>query len=546
MIANTSTPFSGNQLANLPVRGRREQCDDALCDSGRMSGGDGSRDTWDFFISYTQSDRGWAEWIAWLLEERRFRVLVQAWDFVPGTNWVQGMQDGVTRADRTIALLSPDYLESVYGGAEWQTAWAADPTGAARKLLPVRVAECDRPGFLSGVVGIYVFGVNEATARSRISRMVTGAIKGDLRPDQPPPFPPNTRAISREARFPGTMPNIWNVPARNPHFVGRKDDLAKVAAGLADGLMTVHSLRGLGGVGKTQLANEYAQRHATEYDLVWWIAAEQPALIPDEFARLAEKLEVDSTGDPRALAEVVHTALRQVPGWLLIFDNADDVADIKPWLPAGPVPPGGRGHVLVTTRRSGFGGLGGVLDLDVVDIDEAVQLMRARVPALAEEVGRQIAEEFDRLPLALEQAAAYMDSTGIPAEEYLALLRTRAQDMFRRGTTARGDVTIETLWDLSLERVAANRLASAQLLDLCAYLAPEPIPLDLFTGHPDLLPERLASACADAAEFNDTIAALVDFSLVKRTPAGLQLHRLVQAAIRTRHHRTTTTTAGTS
>ena len=94
---------------------------------------------WDFFVSYTQADRVWAEWIAWELEEAGHRVLVQAWDFVPGSNWIQGMQEGVTRARRTIAVLSPAYLESEYGEAEWQAAWGKDPAARDRKLLVVRV-----------------------------------------------------------------------------------------------------------------------------------------------------------------------------------------------------------------------------------------------------------------------------------------------------------------------------------------------------------------------------------------------------------------------
>jgi len=90
----------------------------------------GGRD-WDFFVSYTQADRAWAEWIAWILEEDDHRVLVQAWDFVPGTNWIQGMQLGAARAARTIAVLSADYLSSVYGSAEWHAAWGSDPDGTA-------------------------------------------------------------------------------------------------------------------------------------------------------------------------------------------------------------------------------------------------------------------------------------------------------------------------------------------------------------------------------------------------------------------------------
>src|SRR5262245_62649383 len=99
---------------------------------------------WDFFVSYTQADAAWAEWIACIREEDGYRVLIQAWDFVPGTNWVQGMQAGTRDAARTIVVLSAEYLTSVCGGAEWQAAWASDPEGSGRKLLTVRVAECDR------------------------------------------------------------------------------------------------------------------------------------------------------------------------------------------------------------------------------------------------------------------------------------------------------------------------------------------------------------------------------------------------------------------
>ena len=107
---------------------------------------------WDFFISYTQADRAWAEWIAWLLEEDHHRVLIQAWDFVGGSNWVQRMRDGVSGAERTVAVLSPDYLESEFGTAEWEAAWSADPLSAGRKLLTVQIKECERPDFLSQIV----------------------------------------------------------------------------------------------------------------------------------------------------------------------------------------------------------------------------------------------------------------------------------------------------------------------------------------------------------------------------------------------------------
>jgi hypothetical protein len=493
----------------------------------------------DFFVSYTQADRAWAEWIAWALEDQGYRVLVQAWDFVPGSNWIGGMQAGTRDAARTIAVLSGAYLESVYGGAEWQAAWAADPGGEARKLLAVRVAECDRPGLLAGVVGFDLFGLSEPAARSRLLDRVAAAAAGRAKPTVPPAFPGAGRTVRQAPRFPGSVPVVWNVLAHNPHFTGRGRELEGLARGLAGGpVVTVQSVRGMGGVGKTQLAVEYAHARAGEYEVVWWVAAEEPALIADQFALLAARLGLEPGADPEALRDQVHELLRGTAGWLLVFDNADTADGIGPWLPRGPRPVGVPGHVIVTTRRGGFGSLGPVMDLDVIALPDAVRLLRARVPDLDQSAGEAIAEELGRLPLALEQAAAYLDRTGMPGEEYLPLLRARAAELYALGRVASRTDTIATLWNLSLDRVAAEDPAAIQLLEICSYLAPEPVPLDLFTDHADLLPEPLSAVAADKVAFGETIAVLVDYSVAKRTRAGLQIHRLIQAAARARHDAT--------
>jgi hypothetical protein len=328
---------------------------------------------------------------------------------------------------------------------------------------------------------------------------------------------------------------VWNVPPRNPRFTGRDAELGRLARGLAGGsAVTVHSLHGLGGVGKTQLAAQYAHAHAGDYDVVWWVAAEEGPSIPDQFGALAAGLGLEPAADPGALPAQVHAALRGVAGWLLVLDNADDPEVIAGWLPGAPQPGGVPGHVIVTTRRGGFGALGAVLDLDVVGLDEAVALLRTRVPDLEQAAAEAIAAELGRLPLALAQAAAYMDKTRVPGEEYLELLRTRAAELYAAGRVSSRADTIATLWNVSLDRAAADNPAAVQLLEVCAYLAPEPVPLDLFTGHPELLPAPLSAAVADKLAFNEAVGVLADYSLASRSRAGLQVHRLVQAAARAR------------
>jgi hypothetical protein len=408
----------------------------------------------DFFLSYAQGDRAWAEWIAWMLEEDGYQVLVQAWDFVPGSNWVRHLSVGAKDAARTIVVLSDDYLESVYGSTEWQAAWARDPVGGTRRLLIARVADSDRPGLLAGVASVDLFGLSEDEARRRLRNMVSAASAGRAKPTALPQFP--GRGAVRKSRFPGSLPRVWNLPVRNPNFSGRGAELRALAQVLEGGSgVTVVSVQGLGGVGKSQLAAEYAYSRAGDYDVAWWISADSPASIFDQFAALASQLGFDQAATLETLQAQVQTGLRGASGWLLIFDNFDTAQDVQAWLPRGPLPAGVPGHVIVTTRRSGFRVLGPVLDLYVLSQDVAEQLLRSRVPGLDQSAAAGVGAQLGCLRLALEEAAAYLRRPQMSGNNTW-VLRSRTPP------TARADCLwrmTARLWEISFDECAKGPAA---------------------------------------------------------------------------------------
>jgi TIR domain/Effector-associated domain 9 len=164
----------------------------------------------DFFISYTGKDRTWAEWIAWVLEEAGYSVIIQAWDFRPGGNFVLDMQKA-TEANRTIAVFSSLYLQKPFPQSEWAAAFAQDPTSANRKLIPVRVEDCNAQGLLSQIVYVDVFNCDETEAHQRLLAAVK---EGRMKPEQRPIFP--GKGFERQVPEPALFPGTSEVAVQNP------------------------------------------------------------------------------------------------------------------------------------------------------------------------------------------------------------------------------------------------------------------------------------------------------------------------------------------
>ncbi len=247
----------------------------------------------DFFISFNSADISWAEWTAWTLEEAGYTTVLQAWDFRPGSNFVLEMQRAASEAERTIAILSPAYLDALYTKPEWAAAFSQDPTGEKGTLLPVCIQKCDLKGLLPAIIHINLVDLDEPAAKEAL---LQGTKRKRMKPSVKSAFPGGAqRSVTEQPRFPGALPHVWNVPhARNTNFTGREEHLAKLKTALGSGkpAALTQAIHGLGGVGKTQLALEYAYRSVAEYDIVWWVRSEEPATLAADYASLAKALDL--------------------------------------------------------------------------------------------------------------------------------------------------------------------------------------------------------------------------------------------------------------
>jgi transcriptional regulator with XRE-family HTH domain len=337
-------------------------------------------------------------------------------------------------------------------------------------------------------------------------------------------------ALGRSGGPGAARPRLWNIPARNAAFTGRGDLLAAMRKRLLAGYpAVVQALHGMGGVGKTQLAAEYAHRFAGSYDLAWWIDAEHGRLIGDQVAGLGQALGCIPAGaGSEAARAAVLAELRSRSRWLLIFDNAGAPADVAPWLP------GDGGHVLITSRERGWDEVATPVEVDVLTRAESIEMLRRRVSRLTKADADRLAAELGDLPLAIAQAAGFMAHTGTQASQYLGLLQTRAGQLLDRGAPGSYPQSLAAATAVIAARLSGQDPAAAELANLCAFLAPEPIPEDLFTSTAALLPGELAARAADPLAWRQTLAHMARQSLARIDHRGLQMHRLTQAILRDR------------
>jgi tetratricopeptide (TPR) repeat protein len=504
----------------------------------------------DFFVSYTSDDQEWAEWVAWELEDVGYTTVLQAWDFVAGSNFADAMDRALKAARHLVAILSPAYLHSRYGKAEWLNAFIQDPTGEDRRLVPVRVEDCDPKGLLQGVVYIDLVGLDEATARGRLIDKVAGALRGHSRPATRPRFPtaPAKKTTPERPRFPTALPPVWNLPwRRNPDFTGRERELAALADQLKGtpagvGVTQALAIQGGGGIGKTSLAVEYAYRHHARFEVVWWLRAEEPVSLISDYAALAAALDLPqgAQADQQQAALAVHDWLATNTRWLLVVDNAPEPAaatglaaplerlvDLLPHVIGG--------QVLVTSRDARWEREARLAALDLFTPEEAVRFLLARSASQDTTAASQVAELLGYLPLALEQAGAYTREAAISLGDYLQRLQRYPEVALAMGEPRDRDPadTVAVTWQVSLDRVRPVP-GALELLQVCAFLAPDDIPRKLVARPLDPPPEDAGLAALATTPFalDQAVAALRRYGLVKATEQALALHGLLQHVVR--------------
>lgn len=341
-------------------------------------------------------------------------------------------------------------------------------------------------------------------------------------------------------------PTPWSIPyPRNTYFTGREDVLDGLRRQLAaEGRVVLGqtaAISGLGGIGKTQTAVEYAWRHREDYGRgVFFVHAASEGQIVSRFAEIAELVGLEVGGDQGQAADAAKRWLEETEGWLLILDNVDEPAVLTRWLP-----PAHRGHVIITSRASTFAalGVGQPFQMATLPRDDAVAFLLARTrrtEADAEEMdaARELGKELGYLPLALEQAGAYTLAHEDRFADYLASYKRRGLKLLSRAMPEVGGhpTPVATTWSINFDKVQEVSPAAADVLRTSAVLGPDAIPEEILTEGGGELGPTIAGALRgdDPLAVGELLAPLLRYSLIERDAAARtwSVHRLVQAVVK--------------
>jgi TIR domain/NB-ARC domain len=557
------------------------------------------------FFSYAYEDEPLLQKLEMHLSVLKQQGLISTWDarqIVPGTNWAQVIDERLELAEIILLLVSTNFLASDYCyQVEMKRALERHEAGQAR-VIPIIVRPCDwshapfthlqklptgsRPivrwpdrdeAWTNVVQGIRraiedFSSLSANTTRMALSapgskELVSDAKNAEMRRvtnqqiAQGQDFGNRSTIIPhlnatrssaqlRPARFGEPFPAIWNVFRRhNPFFTGRDYVLEQLFDGFnlenVAGMISPQAVTGLGGMGKTQTAAEYAYRFRKDYRAVLWVRAETQENILADFKTIAGmlKLPQEHMLDRTSLVQAMKEWFMNQSDWLLIFDNADNPALVDPCLPRAT-----QGHLLLTTRAGAIVEQAQPLRLEPLNLEDGALciLRRAGIlawnkplddaPLASVDAARQLAQLMDGLPLALEQAGAYINDTECGVRRYLNLYQQYRSEIqrFHHGTVPDYPESVASAWSVSRSIVEQINPAATELLRLCTYLAPETIPDELVTKGAAALGPVLGPVAANPVALDQTIGLLRKYSLLNREAdrttdlTRLSIHRVMQ------------------
>ncbi|MFI6644152.1 FxSxx-COOH system tetratricopeptide repeat protein [Streptomyces sp. NPDC050504] len=482
-------------------------------------------------LYYVSEDRMWADWLTDVLARSGFPV--EPVDVRTPGEAGEGRDDAADA--HVLGVVSQSFINSRTARGAWEAVAGLGGEGRPR-VTPVRVSDIRLAHPYTGRGLIDLVRLDEAGA---VRALLTGLDRTEAL---------GTPGIGTAAvRFPETSPQVNNVRPRYKWFTGRASVLDRLRNQLGGDAPSEQRmpqvLYGLGGVGKTQLVREYAHRFKADYDLVWWIEVEQPDMVVPSFAELAGRMKLGGGGDVAEAARSALQALREgapYARWLLILDNVEDLDRALETFPdeTGPLPEGVYGHVLVTCRAKPTSPLVQPVEVEVFTREESVELLCRRVSGLHVRDADRVADAVGDLPLAIEVAAAWLEATATPVDEYVEQLKehgTKVLSVKEAMNAVEYPESVGATWNISIARLRQESKAAARLLELCSFFAAEPISMSLIGS--DSMIKALLPYDADLRDrymLGKVTQALNRFALAKVDPAdnSIQVHRLVQAAVR--------------
>ncbi|MFD7920118.1 FxSxx-COOH system tetratricopeptide repeat protein [Streptomyces sp. NPDC059740] len=467
-------------------------------------------------ISYAGFNRPWAAWISHQLEQLGHGTTLLRWDPAAHTPLTEELTALLGAQGRLLMVLDDWYFRlGPKTDEEWSAALQEVVPPNLERFAAVSVAASRLPATVAALRPADLRDLDAVEAGRRLLHRL-----GITAPKESPAIA--SAGLVPAPRFPNDPPEIWNIPRRNNRFTGRDAVLEELHNRLA-GSGTLNTaapqetriaLYGISGIGKSQIAAEYAHRFGNDYDVVWWVSATHRGTAREQLAELATRLGLPVGREIGDRIRAVHEALRTgrpYRRWLLVLDSADDMEQVEDLVPDG------RGHVLITTLTRDWSGSGSAQEMEVRPFqrEESVAYARRRARRLTPEDAHDLAEAVQDLPLLLNQTAAWLDANPMPAREYIDLIRRGEPSLLGIRISTDYPMAFQTSWAITLNTLRERSPVAVELLKLFAYFAPDAIPVGLVEGARTSLPPHLRDLASEPISWNTALRRLTESTAVR-------------------------------